>query len=134
MIVGIAYSLRGYKCGYGYKYSLHNGIWLLIPSWLQEWVRGVVVFDEGFEAGQGGVPLLRDGLKIGGELVEGFGVEGEDALAAGALGVHEADAFEDAEVLGDGLAGEVGALGELGDGAAAALAELGEQLEAGLVA
>jgi hypothetical protein len=68
-------------------------------------------FDEGFEAGEGSVPVLGDEVEVLFELGEGFGGELEAALAAGAGAADEAGCFEDAEMFGDCLAGELGAGG-----------------------
>lgn len=79
------------------------------------------------------VPLGGDAVEIVAEIEDGRGVELEETVAAGAGGADDACALEDAQVFGDGLAGEVGAVSELGDGARA-VAEAGEEGEAGAVA
>ena len=86
-----------------------------------------VGFDEGAEAEQGRVPLGGEGFEVIFEGLNGEGVELVEALAAGAGAADDACALEDAEVLGDGLAGEGGVVGEVGDGTLLAVAEAGEQ-------
>ena len=90
-------------------------------------------FDQGLEAGQGSVPVLGDEGEVLPEVVDGFGGQLEAALAAGAGAADEAGCFEDAEVLGDGLAGEAGALGELSDRARVGVGEFCDEGEPGLV-
>jgi len=85
----------------------------------------VVGFDEGAEAIEGGVPLAGQGVEIVFEGLDREGVEFVEALAAGVGAADDAGALEDAEVLGDGLAGERGAFGELRDGALLASAARG---------
>ena len=84
-------------------------------------------FDEGAEAEQGGVPLAGEGVEVVFEGLDGERVELVEALAAGAGAADDVCALEDAEVLGDGLAGERGVVGQVGDGALLAVAEAGEQ-------
>ena len=71
--------------------------------------------------------MAGEGFEVIFEGLDGEGVEHVETLAAGAGAADEACALEDAEVLGDGLAGEWGVVGEIGDGALAAVAELGEE-------
>ena len=84
-------------------------------------------FNEGFEAVERVVPLGGDAVEVVAELVDGLGVELKEGMASGADAADNSGALEDAQVLGDGLAGEVGAVGELGDGASVAAAEFGEE-------
>ena len=63
-------------------------------------------FDKGFQAGEGLVPLLGDEVEVFAERDDGFGVELEEVFAAGMNAANEAGGFENAKVLGDGLAGE----------------------------
>jgi hypothetical protein len=70
-----------------------------------------------FEAGQGLVPLLGNGAQVCLEAVEGLGVELEEPLATGMGTANDACAFQNAKVLGDGLAGKLRLLRKLGDGA-----------------
>lgn len=92
------------------------------------------VFDEGFESGEGFVPLGGDAVEVAAELVDGLQVELVEAVAAGADAADDVGALEDAEVFSDSLAGEMGAVGQLRDGMRLAPAELGEQREAGGIA
>ena len=95
---------------------------------------GVVGFDEGAEAKEGGVPLAGDGVEVVFEGLDGEWVELVEALAAGAGAADDAGVLEDAEVLGDGLAGDERAFGKLGYRALLAAAELGQQRQASFVA
>jgi len=78
--------------------------------------------------------VLGDLVEVLFEFFDGLGVKLESALPAVASAANQARGFEHAEVLGDCLAGEAGAVGELGDGVGLAITELDDQREAGLVA
>lgn len=91
-------------------------------------------FDEGFQADESVVPLSGDEIEIFFEIFDGLEMEFEKALAAGADAADQAGAFEDAKMLGDGLAREARARGELRDRARGAGAELGDDGEARYVA
>jgi len=85
------------------------------------------VFDEGFEAEERLVPLAGDAVEVVAEFEDGLGFEFEEGMATGADAADDPGALENPQVFGDGLAGEVGAVGELGDGASVAAAEFGEE-------
>lgn len=65
---------------------------------------------------------------------EGLRVQREVAFAAVVCGVDDVDALEDAKMFCDGLAGEAGALREVGDGVVFAGGEADEQRETSFVA
>jgi hypothetical protein len=77
--------------------------------------------------------LLGDRGEVGLKAFDGLGVELEQALAAGMRAADDAGAFEDAEVLGDGLACKLRVVSKLRDGAGLAGAEPGNERETGLV-
>jgi hypothetical protein len=58
--------------------------------------------------------LAGEGVEVVLEGLDGEGVELVEALAAGAGAADDVGALEDAEVLGDGLAGDGRAFSELG--------------------
>jgi hypothetical protein len=95
---------------------------------------GVVGFDEGAEAVEGGVPLAGERVEVVLEGLDGEGVDLVEALAAGVGAADEAGSLEDAEVLGDGLAGDGRAFCKLGYRALLAGAELGQQRETCFIA
>src|SRR6185437_1015358 len=68
-----------------------------------------LLLDEGFEARQRVVPLLRHAVEIVARIGERLGLERVEALAARARAAHHAHAFEHAQMLGDRLAREHGA-------------------------
>jgi hypothetical protein len=84
-------------------------------------------FDEAFEAREGVVPLATDDVEIVLGFAERFGVEFEEAFAAGAEIADDSGAFEDAKMFGDGLARETRAARELGNGSWAALRQPGDE-------
>jgi hypothetical protein len=94
----------------------------------------VVGFDEGAEAVEGGVPLAGEGVEVVFKGLDGEGVELVEAFAAGVGAADDAGSFEDAEMLGDGLAGDRRAFSELGYRPLLAVAKLGQQRETRLVA
>jgi hypothetical protein len=91
------------------------------------------MFDKGLKASEGVVPFGGDAVEVVAEIEDGSGVELKEAVAAGADGAHDAGALENAQMLGDGLAGEARAVGELGDGTRT-VAKAGEERETGAVA
>jgi len=74
------------------------------------------IFDEGFQSSQRLIPLLRDEIEILAGLGEGPGIKLVAAFAAGTSAAYDANVLEDAEMLGDGLAGEPRARRKLRDG------------------
>ena len=74
------------------------------------------IFGEDFQSSQRQIPLLRDEIEILAGLGEGLGIKLEAAFAAGTSAAYDANVLEDAEMLGDGLAGEPRARRELRDG------------------
>jgi hypothetical protein len=91
----------------------------------------VCVFDEGFETGEGVVPLGRDAVEVVAKFEDRLRVEFEEGVAAGAYRADDFGALEDAEVLGDGLASEVRAVSELRDGTRLVATKPREQRETG---
>lgn len=84
-------------------------------------------FDERFEAAEGPVPLGGYAVEVIAKVVDGLRVELEQPVAAGADATNNSGTFKDAQVLGDGLAREMRAAGELGDRAGSATSEFGEE-------
>src|SRR5579863_2117325 len=87
-----------------------------------------------FEAREGLVPLLGHRGQVGLEALERLWIELEKALAAGVGTADDSGALEDAQVLGDGLAGKLRVVSELRDGGGLAGAKPGDECEAGFVA
>ena len=67
------------------------------------------------QSGQRLVPLLGDEMQVFADFCDGLRIELEMALAAGANTVDNSRTLQDAEMLGDRLAGEPRAFGELRD-------------------
>ena len=86
-----------------------------------------LIFDEAFEAREGVVPLTTNNVEIILSFAERFGVEFEEAFAAGAEIADDACALEDAKMFGDGLARETRSARELGDRSRAALRQSGNE-------
>jgi len=100
----------------------------------------VLGFDEGFQAGEIAGPegaILRD---PGIDGAEGFGIELVDTVASGAVLANQMRAAEQAQMFGDGRAGDGKSAGDLSGGLAAAAQQIehraasgiGESLEGGL--
>lgn len=70
-------------------------------------------FDEGPEACESVVPLRGDAIEVCAQLKNGRGIERVEPLAAGGRTTDHSGALENAQVLGDGLAGEMRVAGEL---------------------
>ena len=92
-----------------------------------------VGFDEGLKTIKGGVPLVRDSFEELFHVEDWLGVEGDQAFTARTGDVDHAGALEDVEMLGDGLAGEPGAFGELGDGTPLTAPQAGEHGQSCLI-
>jgi len=84
-------------------------------------------FDKGFQAGEGLVPLLGDEVEIFAERNDGFGVELEEVFAAGMDAANEAGGFQNAKMLGNGLACKAEATRQLRDGTRAPAVEAGNE-------
>jgi len=91
-------------------------------------------FDEGLQASEGFVPLGGNGIEIMPQVVNRTGIEDEATLATGARTADDSRPLQHAQVLGDGLARETRAVGELRDRMRLPIAELGEQRQPRLVA
>lgn len=83
---------------------------------IADWSKLILLFNKGFEAGEGLVPLMRYLFKVGVHFDEGLGMEFIEHLAPRLRAAHDAGVGEDAQVLGDGLAREMRTLGQLGNG------------------
>jgi hypothetical protein len=86
------------------------------------------------QALEGRVPLRGDDVEPLPRLVELSRLESPDALAAAPRAADEPGAFQDLEVLGDGLAADRGPLGETGDRKRSSAAQPAYEQEPGLVA
>ena len=95
---------------------------------------GLLTINVRFAASRRLVPLLGDGGEVLLQFIERFGIEAEEAFAAGLGAADDAGTLEDAKVLGDGLTGESGVVGKLRDGGGLAGAESGHQGKAGFIA
>ena len=83
---------------------------------------GVFGFDEGFQAGQVRAPELAVGIEPGVDGAQRFGIELVDAVAAFPVFVDQVSAAQQAQVFGDGGAGNREGAGD-GAGGLAATAE-----------
>jgi hypothetical protein len=97
-------------------------------------VRNGLFFDERFEAPESAIPLGGNAVEVIAKIVDGLRVELEQPVATGADATNNSDTFEDAQVLGDGLARELRAVRKLRDLAGAATSQFGEQRQTGAVA
>jgi hypothetical protein len=86
-------------------------------------VKRQLFFDKGFEASQRLVPFGGDAVEIIAKRVDGLGIELEEGVASGPDAADNSGTLQNAKVLGDGLAREMRAMGELRDGAGTAVAE-----------
>jgi hypothetical protein len=93
---------------------------------------GVLGFDEGFEVSQAGAPEAAILLDPGVDGAERFGVELVDAVPTFAMFSHEVGVAEQAEVLGDGGAGDREGFGNLSGGLAAAAEEVEDGAAGGI--
>jgi len=91
-------------------------------------------FDKRFQPGQGLIPLLRDLIEVSLEFFHGLRIEFKPALAARADVVHNFRFFQYAKMLGNGLPGQPGALGELRDRTRLPAAKRRNQQEPRLIA
>ena len=71
--------------------------------------------NEGFETGEGVVPLRRDALEVRPHVSERIGLEREQFLAARADIRHQLRTLKHAQMFGDGLTGQRRAFGKLRD-------------------
>lgn len=90
--------------------------------------------DKRFKTGEGLIPLMGDAIEVMLHGMKRARIENEAAFATGANAVDEASVLKHAEVLGDGLAGERRAGGELRDGRGLARDEPGHEREARVIA
>ena len=91
------------------------------------------VLYEGFEAAESLIPFGRDAVEIVQEFANRLRVQLKQAVAAGANAADDFGALEHAQMLCDGLPGEMRAVRELRDGPRAAVAKPGQQSQTGWV-
>ena len=93
-----------------------------------------LILDEGFQSTQRVLPLVGDAVEIRLELFEGLQPELEQIPAAGANAAHDAGTFEQAQMLGDRLAGEPRTVGEPRDRLRRSFRQLADERWSRLVA
>lgn len=74
-----------------------------------------VSFDEGFQASESLIPLLRYQVQVVADFLHGLRIELEKALTPGADAAHNSGPLENAEMLGYGLPRERRGFSELRD-------------------
>jgi len=90
-------------------------------------------FDEPAQAFQRGIPLLGDGVEVTAGIFKTPLIQLPDAFAALPGAAYQTRSLHDPQVFGDGLPGNLGAVGEPGDGEGSVLAEAGDELETRLI-
>ena len=93
-----------------------------------------LALDEGLQSGKCLIPLLGYAIKVFPDLIDRLRIELKNALATFTSAVHELCPFQDAKMLGDGLAGKVRALRQVRDRTRPATAKLHNRHEPRLVA
>ena len=72
-------------------------------------------FNERLQPGQCLIPLLGDEVEVFSRFLHGLQIECEAIFAAGAHTVDDSYILQDAKMLGDGLAGQPGAVSQFGN-------------------
>ena len=105
-----------------------------IESRLRASVFRASVFDERLQSRQRLIPLLGDGIKIFPDSFHRLRIELEMALAPSADAANNSDTLQHSEMLGNGLAGQTRAFGQLRNGRTLPRTELRNQRQSRFVA